>query len=139
MYDEIIKNINKYEKRGNFTHAVVSDSMILNAEKMLKVNIPEQYKWFLKKYGHGGIDGIETLGVGKTGKMVFIDKTLEFRKYGLSNEMIVIENCDEWIYCLNTKSGNVVIWSLGSSKCNIVYKDFIEYLNDRINDAIENM
>ena len=118
MYDKVVEVINQYEKKGDFTYAVVNDVIIADAEKVLNVNIPEQYQWFLKRYGHGGIGGIETLGVGKNGKTIFVNKTLEFREYGLPNEMIVIENCDEWIYCIDTKNGNIDMWSLGDKKCS---------------------
>ena len=139
MCDKVVELINQYEEKGDFTYAVVNDVIIAEAEKVLNVNIPEQYQWFLKRYGHGGIGGIETLGVGKNGKIIFVNKTLEFREYGLPNEMIVIENCDEWIYCIDTKNGNIDMWSLGEKKCSLAYKDFFEYLIDRMNDAIENM
>lgn len=139
MCDKVVELINQYEEKGDFTYAVVNDVIIAEAEKVLDVNIPEQYQWFLKRYGHGGIGGIETLGVGKNGTTIFVNKTLEFREYGLPNEMIVIENCDEWIYCIDTKNGNIGMWSLGEKKCSLAYKDFFEYLIDRMNDAIENM
>lgn len=32
-----------------------------------------------------------------------------------------------------------MMWSQGDKKYKINYKNFIEYLNDRISDAIENM
>ena len=101
MYDKVVELINQYEEKGDFTYAVVNDVIIAEAEKVLNVNIPEQYQWFLKRYGHGGIGGIETLGVGK--------------------------------------NGNIDMWSLGEKKCSLAYKDFFEYLIDRMNDAIENM
>ena len=71
--------------------------------------------------------------------MIFVEKTLEFRSYGLNDDKIVIENCDEWIYCLDVKNGAVMMWSQGDKKYKINYNNFIEYLNDRISDAIENM
>ena len=70
MYDKVVELINQYEEKGDFTYAVVNDVIIAEAEKVLNVNIPEQYQWFLKRYGHGGIGGIETLGVGKNGKTI---------------------------------------------------------------------
>lgn len=139
MYDEIIKTIKLYEENGDFTYPNVDDKTILRAEKELNVKLPDQYCWFLKQYGHGGINGIETYGIGKNGKTIFVDKTLQFRVYGLENDKIVIENCDEWIYCLDEKSGTVVMWSQYDKNCKTVYKDFLDYLNDRIGDAIENM
>ena len=65
MYDEIIKTINEYEEKGDFTYANVDDIIISKAEEILDLKIPEQYCWFLKNYGHGGIGGIEIFGVGK--------------------------------------------------------------------------
>ena len=120
-------------------YTFIDDKDLYDAEKILNLKIPEQYVWFLKNYGHGGLDGIETLGVGKNGKMIFVEKTLEFRSYGLNDDKIVIENCDEWIYCIDVKTGAVMMWSQGDKKYKINYKNFIEYLNDRISDAIENM
>ena len=40
---------------------------------------------------------------------------------------------------IDTKNGNIDMWSLGEKKCSLAYKDFFEYLIDRMNDAIENM
>ena len=139
MYEDIISVIRQYEEKGDFTYPDVNDAQIIEAEKKLNVIIPEQYKWFLKNFGHGGIGGIETYGIGKNGIMVFVDKTIQFRSYGLANDKIVIENCDEWIYCIDGKTKTVEMWSQGDKKSKIVYEDFVHYLKDRMNDAIENM
>jgi len=53
--------------------------------------------------------------------------------------VLVIENCDEWIYCIDTKTGKVKMWSRGANKTDEVYDTFIDYLKARIEDAIENM
>lgn len=50
MYDKVVEVINQYEEKGDFTYAVVNDVIIADAEKVLNVNIPEQYQWFLKRY-----------------------------------------------------------------------------------------
>ena len=60
MYDKIVKIISQYEEKGDFTHPNVDDKDLYDAEKILNLKIPEQYVWFLKNYGHGGLDGIET-------------------------------------------------------------------------------
>ncbi|WP_455717616.1 SMI1/KNR4 family protein, partial [Anaerosporobacter sp.] len=129
----------QYEEKGDFTYPNVNDIEIIEAEKKLNVKMPEQYCWFLKKYGHGGIGGIETYGIGKNGKMIFVDKTIQFKSYGLADDKIVIENCDEWIYCLDEKTETVEMWSQGDKNYKTVYEDFLEYLRDRMSDAIENM
>lgn len=138
MYDKIVKIISQYEEKGDFTHPNVDDKDLYDAEN-IKFKNSRAVCLVLKNYGHGGLDGIETLGVGKNGKMIFVEKTLEFRSYGLNDDKIVIENCDEWIYCIDVKTGAVMMWSQGDKKYKINYKNFIEYLNDRISDAIENM
>ena len=43
MYDKVVELINQYEEKGDFTYAVVNDVIIAEAEKVLDVNIPEQY------------------------------------------------------------------------------------------------
>lgn len=139
MYDEIINTIKTYEEKGDFTYPCVDENTIVMAEKELDMKIPKQYCWFLKKYGQGGIGGIETYGIGKNGKMIFVDETIRFRSYGLDDHKIVIENCDEWIYCIDERTGAVVEWAQGNDNCKTVYQSFLGYLNDRMKDAIENM
>lgn len=139
MFDLIENLIDEYERKGDFTYASVSEELLSGAEKDLNIQIPEQYRWFLKKYGHGGISGIETLGVGLNGKAVFVDETIKYRSYGMPSNFIVIENCDEWLYCLNTEDEKVVMWSQGQEECDYAYTTFLEYLKDRMDDAIENL
>lgn len=139
MYDEIRKIISTYEQKGDFTYVLASSETINTAEQTLKVTIPEQYQWFLKNYGYGGIGGIEILGLGKNGKSIFVEETIKYRKYGLSHELILIENCDEWLYCINSLNGHVVMWSVNNRECDLAYDNFIEYMMDRMRDAIDNL
>ena len=60
--------------------------------------LPSQYVEFLKTYGHGGICGVCTDGIGLDGSYVFVENTLEYRAEGLQENLIVIENADEWLY-----------------------------------------
>lgn len=43
--------------------------------------------------------------------MLFLDATLRYREYGLPSNLLVVENCDEWLYCLDCDNGEVVFWS----------------------------
>ncbi len=137
MYETIIKTIQQYENKGDFTHVDVSEEMIGKAEKILGYSIPEQYKWFLIQYGHGGLDGIEILGYGINGKALFVDETLFYRKYGLEDKFIVVEKCDEWTYCIDCDTQKIIIWN--QSQAREVYGSFVEYFSDRMQDAIDNM
>lgn len=59
--DSIFEIMKKYEVKGNFAHSLVGETMIIDAEKRLGVKLPEAYKKFLKEFGFGGLDGVETL------------------------------------------------------------------------------
>ena len=126
-----------HEKPMDFTHYAFHPKCIANAESKLGITLPDEYITFLREYGHGGINGVETIGIGRNGQFLFVDETLTFRQYGLPNNLIVIENCDEWLYCLNTDNGHVVMWS--QEKQAPAYTSFDEYLADRVSDAIDNM
>ena len=136
---DVYSLIQKYETAGDFTHAVVTDEMLKQSETVLGVLIPEEYKYFLKEYGHGGIEGLEVLGIGKTGTKIFERETLKFRTYGMPDNLIIVENCDEWVYCIDTKNEKIVKWMMGMANYVEVFACFDEFLSSRINDMIENM
>lgn len=133
---EVIKN---NEVKGDFTYAPVPNKMLEEAEKELNLRIPTMYREFLQKFGHGGIGGLEVLGVGKKNRMIFVETTILFRTHNLPSDLIVIENCDEWLYCIDVNNGKVVMWSNDSKDVDIAYNDFDEYLEDRIQDVLENI
>ena len=138
--DSVFDLLRKYEKKGDFAHATVTQQMIKEAEERLSVKLPEAYKKFLMVFGFGGLDGIETLGVAKNGRMVFVDTTLELRASGMPKNLIAIEDCDEWFYCIENESQQVVSWSIeDGNDYRESYSDFEAYLQDRANDAIDNL
>ena len=139
MLNELYDLLKKYECTGDFTHADVTEEMLNEAEKRMNIKIPKEYKYFLKEFGHGGIGGIEVLGIGKNGVLIFERETLKYRTYGLPNELIIIENCDEWVYCLDSGNGKVVMWSIGDVEYTEAFGCFETYLYDRVNDVLENM
>ena len=110
MNDIILNTIKKYEVKGDFNYASVTDDMISDAEEILGVKLPNQYVDYIKMFGHGGIAGVEILGVGLTGKMIFVESTLEYRADELPGNLVVIENVDEWLMCLDCDTGKVVSW-----------------------------
>ena len=139
MYDNVYKIIKHHESKDDFAHAEVTEEMLVSSEKRLNVRIPAEYRRFLKTFGHGGIGGMEVLGIGKNGAMVFEETTLRFRGYGMPNNLLVIENCDEWVFCINADDGKVVMWSVGRAEYSEAYHCFDEFLSDRVNDILENM
>lgn len=139
MLSELYALVKKHESPGDFTHADVTDEMLDRTEQRMGIKIPEEYRYFLKEFGHGGIEGIEILGIGKNGSLIFEKETLKYRTRGLPNELINIENCDEWLYCINSNSGKVVMWSRGNTEYSEVFDSFKAFYNDRVNDVLENM
>lgn len=138
MNDAIISLINQYEQNGDFNYATVTDDMITAAEEKLGVKLPEQYIDFLKEYGHGGIAGIEVMGVGLTGRMLFVDTTLEYREDDLPDNLVVVENVDEYLTCIDCDTEKIVSWDF-SGYIKEDYDSFDEYLLDQMNSAIENL
>ena len=137
MTTETLNLIKEYECNGDFTYARATDMQLLTAENVLNVIIPNQYRVFLEEYGHGGIGGIEVLGIGKNGALLFVSETVKYREYGLAANLIVVENCDEWIYCINCDDGKIISWC--NDSVNPAYSSFDEYLEDRFKDASENI
>ncbi|MDO4961408.1 MAG: SMI1/KNR4 family protein [Eubacteriales bacterium] len=134
----IIETIKKYEEPGDFTHYAVTDEILTTAETVLNVKLPEQYISFLKMFGHGGICGLEVMGVGLTGRMIFVDTTLDYRDEGLPDNLVAIENVDEWLTCIDCNTGKIVSWDF-SGYIKEDYMCFDDYLMDQMNSAIENM
>lgn len=138
MNARILNTIKKYEKHGDFTHATVTDEMIVAAEKILNVKLPKQYISFLQMFGHGGIGGLEVLGVGLTGRMLFVDTTLDYREEELPDNLVAIENVDEWLTCIDCNTEKIVSWDF-SGYIKEDYACFDDYLIDQMKIAIENM
>lgn len=115
-----------------------SDEDIKSAEQALDFEIPESYLWFLKKYGHG-VFFFELLGYSLTGNFLFVSETLKQRENGLPENLMVIENCDEYVVCINTNNGNIVSWSHYDNDGMIVKQTcFEDYFIDCIENAIDN-
>lgn len=99
---DIIQIIKEDTSDSSMFTGGVDTNKIYYIENELNVKLPNSYKWFLKTFGYGFIYGIEILGYGKSTPPLVVTKTLDYRKYGLPNEYVVIEDCDEFIYCLDT-------------------------------------
>lgn len=97
----------------------------------------EQFLEYLNIYSHGGI-GFEILGIGFDGGISFLEETLGYREDGLPDNLLVIENCDEWLHCIDVNTDEVVSWSIDETP-RVEYACFDDYAVDRLNDAIENL
>ncbi len=139
MQTKIINMINQNKENAIFSGAV-DEKIIQKGEKLLDVILPDQYSWFIKSYGYGGIGGVEIYGVPLTKEPQFAEVTLYYRKNGLPKQYVVIQNCDEWLDCIDTANGKVVTWSAYDEDGVIVaYDSFYEYLIDSFQEAIDNL
>ncbi|KRT87384.1 MULTISPECIES: SMI1/KNR4 family protein [Bacillus] len=138
MNTQISMMINEYEEQGDFFGAV-PDEDISRAEEKLGCEFPRKYKEFVKAYGSGGICGGEVLGIEGDGYASVVEATERFRNFGLPEKYLVIENVDEFVYCLNTEENHCVIrWDDISKKEIERYSSFDEYLQDSFQEAIDN-
>ena len=138
MNQQIIDLIEAHAASDSFTYASPSSSLLEKVQADLDVTLPEQYVAFLNKYGDGGFNGFEIIGVGKSDAAFFEEDTQRYREYGLPNNLVMVENCDEWVYCIDCNDGSIVSWDFnGYQKKD--YECFDDYLLDRISDAVENL
>lgn len=138
MNHTLLEMINKYMEKGDFV-GEVSDENVDRAEKELGIRFPSEYKEFVKKFGSGGICGVEVLGVEGKDYASVVESTERYRKMGLPKKYLVIENVDEFVYCLNTGNNySVIRWDDISKKEIIRYSTFSEYLKDSFQEAIDN-
>lgn len=145
--DEVIRLINQVTNR--WPEAVcfsgpADDSRIRQIEEMLGVSLPESYKWFVREYGNGGIGGVEILGVGKPTVPYCVRTTERYRRYGLPRSFVVIENVDEWQYCLETEQMQdgecpVTDWDMRGAVGLHKRDNFYKFVIEEFARAIENL
>ncbi|SDW27688.1 SMI1-KNR4 cell-wall [Marininema mesophilum] len=139
----IIQMMQEYGRTG-FHTGPVSENRIEQIEKSLNLELPESYKWFVRNYGYGGIEGVVIEGVAKTEVPTTVEATEDYRKYGLPKSYVVIQNLGEYMWCLDTgnmKNGEcpVVNWSQVGGLGKLNYESFYSYLIDRFQESIDNL
>ena len=140
--DEIIKIIKEKENYSKYSIGTNNDK-IDEIEQTLNIKLPEDYKWFLKNYGQILIMGVEIYGVLENKILSCVKITEDYRKLGLPNKFVVIENCDEWVYCIDTSNIEdgecyVVDWDRIDGVGFEEYESFSEFFYKRLVTAMEN-
>ena len=125
----------------------ISDKTIKDVEKYLKIQFPEDYRWFLKRYGSGGIEGIDILGIekeqGEIEKNTVVFVTSQFRnEYNLNPSIVIIEYSGGYATGINTKSETREKSILLIEPCKggeIISKsdNFCEYFLDKLKYMLE--
>ncbi|WP_404459757.1 SMI1/KNR4 family protein [Sutcliffiella horikoshii] len=138
MNEQLLSMIENYKEKGDFS-GEVSVQIIELCESKLEVAFPNEYREFLQKFGSGGICGVEVLGIENESYFSVEEATKKFRGLGLPHNYVVIEDVDEFIYCLNTEQNyNIIRWDEFSKKEVERYNSFDEYLEDSFQEAIDN-
>ncbi|MFF2496856.1 SMI1/KNR4 family protein [Peribacillus sp. NPDC058075] len=141
-YSALQEFIKQYGKGDDFTGGV-SEDKVRETEQKLQVSLPESYKWFLRNYGYGGLFGVDIIGYGFTGPAV-VDATKGHQKYyDLTDGLVVIEDIDEFAYCLDTnkmKYGEcpVITWDNQEGYGVKLADNFLDYFIERLEEAKDN-
>lgn len=138
MNAEIMNLVNQYPEDCLFVKADLSEKMISAAEKELGFKLPQEFVEYVQQLGYGGIGGVDILGVGLIGNMVFLDTTIEYRAEGLPYNLLVFECADEWLNCIDSNTGNVVEWHYDGNIVTLGLT-FDEFILNQFKDAIENL
>jgi len=135
-----IENIISNEEEvfdGAFSFIIPTPDMLRNTEARLGFRIPEQYRWFLDTFGSGGVL-FDFLGFDDDGRCLFADATEEKRGLGLPSELLVIEDCREFVNAIDVRSGKVVSWSPEDGDGVIEENEsFCDYFLECIVNALE--
>lgn len=139
---ETILNLIKKSGENFIVSGSVNKKIIDKIESELGVKLPESYKWYVENYGHGGIGNIEIYGVALNDSLTVVDRTNDFRNYGLPTHLVEILNMDEWIYCLDTehmRDGEcpVVEWSKEDGIGTHKFENFFYFLYEQFNDKLQ--
>ncbi len=138
MNEKILEMVLQHKEDSFFTYAEFTDEARVKAEEALSITLPEQYVEYLKAFGHGGVAGVEILGIGCDASMIFVDNTMLYRDSGLPENLVVIENCDEWLYCVDCTNGTVVSWEI-DGEVRPEFDCFDNFVLSEYTDAIENL
>ena len=110
-------------------------------EDLLKVNLPESFKWFLNQYSLLMMPNYIIYGVGNNAEPACLKLTLGVRESGLPAHFVVIENDNDGrIICLDTsrmKDGEcpVVGWEVNGGKVKDLFTDFYQLLETKLADT----
>lgn len=141
MNKKVIEMIDIYRQEGDF-FGEVTEKHIINAEQMLGLKFPQGYRDFVKKFGSGGICGVEIEGVQADLGASVVKATERWRKLGLNTNLIVIEDSGEFVRCMHSAEVNderVYSWARGGKEVSLRYNTFEDYVIDMFQEGIDNL
>lgn len=128
--------------------AVVEDAVIKQFEKNHWLSIPEDYRWFLRHLGQGGV-GFETLGITKiTDGIHLFHAVLEAKRmedFVPLRDFLLIEHLSEGdfyylkrnLYTQLKNTAPVYHWSAVTQSETLIYDNFYRYFLDALQKTTE--
>lgn len=113
-------------------------------EERFEVELPEDYKYFILKYGSGGLGYFDFFGI-ESGKEDVSKSTLalltrECREKGMPEQLVVIMHNGDYVTCIDTSKkgeGEVVTWSwLDGGNIVKVADTFEAFFIERLEDCL---
>jgi len=139
MHSTIERMVQDYMEDKDF-FGTVTEEQIEKAENILGFKFPHEYRKFIQRYGSGGICGVQIAGVeGDLGASV-IKATERWRRLGLDENVVVIEDVGEFIMCMKTIDSDSKVYAWYRTYPNLVerYESFTEFLIDDFQEGIDN-
>ena len=118
-----------------------SEEKIREYETKLNVIFPADYRWYLKKYGAGGVGNVDVYGIDPEGFIDIIDKKELFRKIIISDKILPFLSYGEFIYCIDTEKSSkdissIVIFYMDEEP-EYLDKNFYEVISSEFERVIE--
>ena len=145
-FEDIKQLIEDHRKDADFI-GPVSENEILQSEKVLSVQFPEEYKMFLRTYGCGNLGSEEIFGVGvkPMGIPSVVWATKEQRKAEIDfpSSYVVVYNAGLGeLMCLDTSRNYegkcpVIAWRLGAGtnqKLQTIAGSFIDFIFNQFSE-----
>lgn len=117
-----------------------NEKYICEAEKILGMQFPTEYRQYLLEYGEGGMGCFYFFGVSPetdVDKQTIVSMTLEYREKGMPNNLAVLYHSGDYLHCIDCANGKVVNWSwLDGGAIYVDSNSFDEYFKMILEDYI---
>lgn len=85
--NDAIEELKKFSKTILSTNESVSENLISEFEKKYNLELPEEYKIFLKNYNGIDLDGTQIFGIKEKGNLYSLEECYLSEHYEVENEM----------------------------------------------------
>lgn len=116
----------------------IDDVKIAEIEKELNIILCSEMKEFLSYYGYLIGYGLEIYGWGKGDTSNLVKNTLKRKDDGLKDNMLVINDIGELVYCLDNSNGKVYCWEVLNDDYAEESVDLETYIIEQLEEGKDN-